>query len=330
MTGSAVLDTVLGLVFTFYGLALVCSGLVEMIANWVKKRAKYLLRGLRDLLEGVTAVDETAVKRAMEVRPWGNMTMELAQYRTALGADASHGTRQLDATAVMGHALVQPFKHTTPLGKAVRNPAYLPASVFAQVVADLLTTGKTEPSMADLRASVAALPQVQLRQALTSLLKAAGEDVDKFLAATETWFNNQMERVSGSYKRWAKRWVIVIATVVVAAGGVDSIAIARTLYANDEIRASLVQAATNEQLCQPTDQPSACAKKSRDFFTGSGLPFGWSRPNPGDGGWGWPLKILGLLISIGAASLGAPFWYKTLDRVGTLRSSEPNPGQQRT
>jgi hypothetical protein len=43
MTGSAVLDTVLGMVFLFYALALVCGGLVEMIANWVKKRAKYLL-----------------------------------------------------------------------------------------------------------------------------------------------------------------------------------------------------------------------------------------------------------------------------------------------
>jgi hypothetical protein len=38
----------------FYALALVCSGLVEMIANWVKKRAKYLLRGLRNLLEGTS------------------------------------------------------------------------------------------------------------------------------------------------------------------------------------------------------------------------------------------------------------------------------------
>jgi hypothetical protein len=47
MTGSAVLDTVLGMVFLFYALALVCGGLVEMIANWVKKRAKYLLRGIR-------------------------------------------------------------------------------------------------------------------------------------------------------------------------------------------------------------------------------------------------------------------------------------------
>ena len=43
----------LGLGFLFYALALLCGGLVEMIANWVKKRAKYLLRGLQDLLEDI-------------------------------------------------------------------------------------------------------------------------------------------------------------------------------------------------------------------------------------------------------------------------------------
>jgi hypothetical protein len=33
MTDSAVLDTILGLLFLFYALALLCGGLVEMIAN---------------------------------------------------------------------------------------------------------------------------------------------------------------------------------------------------------------------------------------------------------------------------------------------------------
>jgi hypothetical protein len=32
-----------------------------------------------------------------------------------------------------------------------------------------------------------------------------------------------MDRVTGSYKRWAKRWVIILAIVIVCAGNVDSI-----------------------------------------------------------------------------------------------------------
>ena len=66
MTDSAVIDTVLGLIFLFYALAIVCGGLVEMIANWVKKRAKYLLRGIRDLLDDVPADVAVAEKRGWE------------------------------------------------------------------------------------------------------------------------------------------------------------------------------------------------------------------------------------------------------------------------
>ena len=61
------------------------------------------------------------------------------------------------------------------------------------------------------------------------------------------------------------------------------------------------------------------------------VPLGWSAataPNAQDGPWRWPLKLLGLLLSIGAATLGAPFWYRVLDRVGTLRNTgrPPSPG----
>ncbi len=63
MTDSAVLNTVLGLVFLFYALALLCSGLVEMIANWVKKRAKYLLRGIRELIDDVVPADVAEADR---------------------------------------------------------------------------------------------------------------------------------------------------------------------------------------------------------------------------------------------------------------------------
>jgi len=64
-----------------------------------------------------------------------------------------------------------------------------------------------------------------------------------------------------------------------------------------------------------------CSKRPASRWDGQ-------RPNPQDGAWGWPLKILGLLISVGAAALGAPFWYRLLDRVGTLRNTgrPPTPG----
>ena len=88
---------------------------------------------------------------------------------------------------------------------------------------------------------------------MTGLLKAANGDVKKFLEATEAWFDAKMERVTGSYKRWAKRWVMVVAVVVVGVGGVDSIAIARALYADEAIRATVVQQVNDEEFCDTTN-----------------------------------------------------------------------------
>ncbi len=81
---------------------------------------------------------------------------------------------------------------------------------------DLLTPGVMEPSFADIERGVRALENSPpLQQSLASILKSAEGEVDSFLTGTQAWFDRQMDRVAGSYKRWAKRWVIVIAVVVV-------------------------------------------------------------------------------------------------------------------
>jgi len=81
MTDSAVLDTILGLIFLFYALALLCGGLVEMIANWVKKRAKYLLRGIRDLLDDVVQADVAYRTRRGGCRPPPRLSISTAWSR---------------------------------------------------------------------------------------------------------------------------------------------------------------------------------------------------------------------------------------------------------
>jgi hypothetical protein len=357
MTDSAVIDTVLGLIFLFYALAIVCGGLVEMIANWVKKRAKYLLRGIRDLLDDVPADMAVAERRGWEriqntaqtaVR---NGMVENQRYDAMLRAPVPTPPRESAKTAadeatttlpaepmyrdkitladVMGHPLVQPFRHATSLGKPTRNPSYLPSSVFSRTLVDLLTPGSTEPTLADIEAGVRALENSpKLQQSLASIIKATKGEVDSFISSTQVWFDRQMDRVTGSYKRWAKRWVLVIAVAVVCIGNIDSIAIARALYAGGAIRATVIQQVTDLNFCSTPGDQTKCAEEAASFLQKSIIPLGWSAPNPQDGLWGWPLKVLGLLISVGAAGLGAPFWYHLLNRIGSLRNTgrPPEPG----
>lgn len=359
MTDSAVLNTVLGLVFLFYALALLCSGLVEMIANWVKKRAKYLLRGIRDLIDDVEPADvaasnwnqvqrmpataqtvllngmnekqryDTMLHAPVPTPPGEPAKAAPGEAETALPAEWPIHRDTITLSDVMGHPLVQPFRHATSLGKPTRNPSYLPSSVFARTVVDLLTPGSVEPTLADIEAGVGALHNSpQLRQSLSSILKSAKGEVDAFIGCLQAWFDGEMDRVTGSYKRWAKRWVIIIAIVVVCAANVDSIAIARALYASSAVQAVVVQQVNDQGFCSTSGDETQCAAEAANLLETIGIPLGWSAPNLVVGIWGWPLKILGLLISVGAAALGAPFWYRVLDRVGTLRNTgrPPAPG----
>jgi hypothetical protein len=358
MTDSAVLDTILGLIFLFYALALLCGGLVEMIANWVKKRAKYLLRGIRDLLDDVVQADVAMPDRKGWMQSTAgtvylNGMVEKQGYDEVLHAHVptlpnepaaaaptgpgatsplpgqSMHRNKITLSDVMGHALVQPFRHATSLGKPTRNPSYLPSSVFARTLVDLLTPDLMEPSFADIERGVRALGNSpKLQQSLASIQKSAKGEVDSFLSGTQAWFDGQMDRVTGSYKRWAKRWVIVIAVVVVCVGNLDSIAIARSLYASSAVRAAVVQRASDQNFCSTPADPTKCAEEAANLLERTGIPLGWSRPDPEDGIWGWPLRVLGLLISVGAAALGAPFWYRLLDRIGSLRNTgrPPEPG----
>ena len=52
MPVSAVVDTVIGLSFAFFVLSLAASAVAEWVATVLQKRSKYLLRGLRAMLEG--------------------------------------------------------------------------------------------------------------------------------------------------------------------------------------------------------------------------------------------------------------------------------------
>jgi hypothetical protein len=192
---------------------LLCSGIVEMIANWVKKRAKYLLRGIRDLLDDVVPVDVMAADKArLQQMPTTaqtillNPVLEKQRYDARLkapvptpphasvsaGDDAATYEQpvlrdNITLADVMGHPLVQPFRHATSLGKPTRNPSYLPSSVFARTMVDLLTPGSTEPSLADIEAGVRALQNSpKLQQSLSSLLKAAKGEFDSFMGGLQT------------------------------------------------------------------------------------------------------------------------------------------------
>ena len=159
-----------GLTFIFYAVAVICSGAVEAWANLMNKRSKYLLRGLRDLLDGTSADplpdaggaghEQGRLGRMLKAEPMaeqklysdplapaaeikGGTTPASRPAHTQVGTDGNSSATPV-LSQLMAHPLISPYKHTSPKGKVRRNPSYLPAPVFAKAMIDLAV----EPSHA--------------------------------------------------------------------------------------------------------------------------------------------------------------------------------------
>lgn len=187
-----------------------------------------------------------------------------------------------------------------------------------------------------IRVAVANIQNPFVQRALTTLVDTSGSNVNKFLEATEAWYNSGMERVSGWYKRRVQWIIIGLALALAVALNADTLVIADHLSQDPSLRSAVVSAAANYVNTQPQDgTPADRLKQNMDTLGALALPIGWASPDcqktidprqPPCTFGGWLLKILGWLMTVFAISLGAPFWFDLLNKVVGLRSTlKPEP-----
>lgn len=195
---------------------------------------------------------------------------------------------------------------------------------------------------------------------------AIEHQAEAFRENLEGWFNNAMERVGGWYKRWTQRVLLCLAAIVVVISNADTVMLIQRLSKDNALRASLVAAAQDAvktqpavKLAEPTSEGMSPAPAESQPGPSTGmsgapglqavleaaenikLPVGWSfdpnnREDPGyfespELSWKfarWTFyKLFGLLVSILAVSMGAPFWFDTLNKFVNLRSTGTRPGE---
>ena len=297
-----ILDIALGLVFVYLVLSLACTALNELLAGVFNSRGKALCAALRELL-----ADPQQPKLADQF---------------------------------FAHPLV------AKLFERNRKPAYLPARTFALTLIDLLAPASAEGKrkLADVRKSIQNLPVgSNLRRTLSLLLDDAQDELQELNQKVEIWFNSSMDRVSAWYKQRAQIVVFVLACGLCALINADTIQIARTLSRDAALRAALVaqaQAYVEKPPASQPEEPAASEPKetpagdriraSIDDLKGLGIPLGWT------GGLGmeeygfsnWLAKIVGLFVSALAVSLGAPFWFDTLNRFINIRAAGRSPEER--
>jgi hypothetical protein len=308
MFDSQVLDVVVGLVFIYLLLSIICTAAKEMIAALFSLRARNLAKGIANLL---------ADKRIK-------------------------GLDQL----LYDHPLIR------GLSRGPKKPSYIPSKTFALAFLDGIApfTADGTAVMAEIEAAVNGLPgDSELRRVLLVLLHQAGDDFAKLRDGIETWFNDSMARISGWYKRKSQLIILILAILITGLTNADTFQIVKHLSTDPELRATIATQAQNwvdqhPEIAagqpggnlEPGNIPAAVgaeggtpAPGQKEIMTDSfnelqhlGIPLGWQTlPKKEE----WVAKVIGLLLTILAVSLGAPFWFDILNRISKIRGTGAAP-----
>jgi hypothetical protein len=205
--------------------------------------------------------------------------------------------------------------------------------------------------LGNIRKAVEGLPQGHTKESLLVLvdktkreashvaqqITTAAQQVDHLRENLEHWFESATSRFGGWYKRWTQRVVLLIALLLVVLANADTLMLVKRLTRDEALRASLVTAADKASR-NPTGSSAENTTARQDLLAQAEklqLPLGWSPAQddpyhtdqvPNDF-LGWVLKCVGLLMSVLAASLGAPFWFDTLSKFVNLRGAGTPPGE---
>lgn len=194
-----------------------------------------------------------------------------------------------------------------------RKPSYIPADTFAVA---LMSTKAVQAYKNNPAAANNSIPE-----ALELLINNTKNDPAKMMANIEAWYNETMDRVSGWYKRRVQLIIFALGLVIAVGLNIDTISIITTLSNDSVIRSTIVSAAQGSAN-SPTNANLATLQKSIEQVQ---PVVGWSTFTLPADVWGWVAKIVGLLATTFAVSLGAPFWFDLLNKFMGFRSSGPPP-----
>ncbi len=230
------------------------------------------------------------------------------------------------AKQVYDHMLIKNMS-ITKKANVKAHPSYIPSRNFAVA---LLSVGENNDAV---------------KKLLSFLPESAQNNIDKKKKAIEVWYDDAMDRVSGWYKRRTQYIILGIALLLSCIMNADTIMIAKSLWKSTAIRASVVSASQGLLQSTAVQDPSKSELAKLSEITNQipdfELPIGWvsdkaamvsgqqadPRGIPSDFN-GWFYKILGLLCTTLAISLGAPFWFDMLGMFVNLRGAGKKPEKE--
>jgi len=338
MSGFPILDLVVGVIFIFFLLSIICSSIVEIILTARRIRAEVLGKWL------LTIFDTELINAKNEKVPLGQIIMDHCAL-TAL----------------------------SPKGKA---PTYIDAKNFVSAALDKITAyskvvnPKSMDEIIQSLESTTALSD-ELKRAFLSYANEAKDTfealsvktmgaIEMFKERVENWYDSNMQRISGTMKvKYTRRFTFISAVVITLLLNADTVEISKYLYNNPDARAKIVakayETSTDETMKEDMnrirqratasddtmkltiDQLNDSLKAKMDAINQANaalkesIPLGWTKSEftvqrdvPD-----WVAfvitKLVGMAVTVIAIMMGAPFWFDVLNKISNLRGSGNKP-----
>jgi hypothetical protein len=345
MLNSTTLEVAIGMALVYLLLSLFCTAINEGIAGILGSRAKNLEKGIKSLF-----TDGLRTKETNDGTGGSTLAVTLAE------AIYDHGLVQSLYRSTANERAAKWYKK---LGSDL--PSYIPSRIFASALLDVIfSVNKTTASRANtIAGSDAATPPVPLspavlpsdlstmlstledlpdskgKQAIMTLVKQTEGDIVKLREAFENWYDDGMDRVAGWYKRKTQLVLFIVGLIIAVSLNVDSISIGRTLWMNPALRSYAVISAEQYAKENSKTLPSVSASRDLSALQSLALPIGWNTskyPWMEEHGAGATYSqsfstfnllfvITGWLLTAVAMTLGAPFWFDTLNQFMVVRST---------
>jgi hypothetical protein len=331
----------------------------------LKYRARYLQRGLRELLDDS--------KGSLLVRQFYDHPLISGLFRGSYDPDAlgnlpSYIPAHTFAAVLLDIARTsQRVVNTAPDGIPGLGLVDIPLLGRTHASSGMIVSEQKQPPdplpapdpSAILRHAILNADQLgeQPKRALLTLIDSAGGDVTEAIGKIERWYDSAMDRVSGWYKRHVQWMLLVLGLAIATLFNADTVAIFCSL-ANDPVQRGVLLDAARAYATTPLSAPHPIAEitvpgastngapqASCSYPAGSaecriedtmkkvgvlGIPLGWrtddARLYPGDSVWNWVWKVIGIAVTGIAITLGAPFWFDILSRFMMARTTaKPQP-----
>lgn len=344
ISGTAILDILLGLSLIYFSLSMIGSSILEAIVATFRLRAAFLKKSVEFLLsDGERPGAESTLSKRFFDGPL--IAKKVPKFRTG----------RLNLRAILS---------TIPYidKKIVRGPSYISNNAFAENLVDVLKQSVTDPAQKrSLENGIATLGHhTQLSGMLHSLLSKSKNE-QEFIQKLSEWFEEYMQRQTGQYKRMTQKYLFVIGLLLAISMNIDTLAYSQKLATDGVLRELLVEKALNATNGVPeaTENSSATTSYSeigRDLASFNELSFQGQYDKimdlrkklaesppltcettpglpgcPGEAATVDSGKAnvssapfgIGYLLTALAVSLGSAFWLNLLRTMSAIRSSVP-------